>query len=204
MYRHYIKRILDLFCAILLCIILLPVIVVVAIACAIAFDGNIFFVQTRIGKNERPFEIMKFTSMLPFNPDDPQPDSARITRFGNWLRRSSLDELPQLFNVIKGDMSMIGPRPLFEKYLPYYTEAEKIRHTVRPGISGLAQIKGRNLLQWDDRLAYDKQYVSQLSFFLDLSIAMMTLALLFTKKGMVADQRSVMRDLDEERKDAKH
>lgn len=172
----------------------------IALICYFSFNGNIFFTQTRIGRNEKPFTIIKFISMRPPEKNTVQSDTDRITATGKFLRKLSLDELPQLFNIIKGDMSFIGPRPLLEQYLPYYRKEERKRHSVRPGITGLAQISGRNMVNWDDRLKLDAAYVEHLNIFMDLKILFKTAMILF-KPGMIqTDPRSAMQDLDAERK----
>jgi lipopolysaccharide/colanic/teichoic acid biosynthesis glycosyltransferase len=143
---------------------------------SVYYRGNPFFLQKRPGYRGRVFSVIKFKSMLDIYDaaGNPLPDMDRITKVGVFLRKSSLDELPQLINVIKGDMSFIGPRPLLVRYLPYYTEREYSRHNVRPGITGLAQVSGRNFLPWKDRLELDAQYVEKLSFSLDLKIFLTT------------------------------
>src|SRR5690606_2154299 len=153
-------------------IILLPITTLVFLILLLINKGNPLFFQHRPGKGKKIFKIYKFKTMNE-NRDatgNLLADEERITFFGNLLRKTSLDEIPQLINIIKGDMSLIGPRPLLVRYLPYYTEKENIRHAVRPGITGLAQISGRNLLQWDDRLQKDVEYVENLSFGLDCRI----------------------------------
>ena len=134
------------------------------------------FRQKRPGLNEKIFTVMKFRSMNSKRGEDGEllPDEQRITTLGKFLRKSSLDELPQLFNVLRGDMSFVGPRPLLPRYLPYYTEEEKLRHSVRPGITGLAQVNGRNAISWDKKLAYDVEYVKNISFLNDLKILLLT------------------------------
>jgi undecaprenyl phosphate N,N'-diacetylbacillosamine 1-phosphate transferase len=152
--------------------------------------GNPMFFQKRVGMNKRPFTLIKFRSMN--NKLDSTgkllPNNLRITAIGRVLRKTSLDELPQLINVLKGDMSFIGPRPLFESYLPYYTVEEQIRHTVRPGISGWAQVNGRNLLNWDTKLSLDVYYVKHISFKLDLLIAAKTIINILSAKDVLVDE----------------
>ncbi|GAA4944117.1 sugar transferase [Algibacter agarivorans] len=161
---------------------------------------NPFFYQKRPGKNEKIFSIIKFKSMTDKKDRNGKllPNEERVTKFGSFIRKTSLDEIPQLINIIKGEMSLIGPRPLRVHYLPYYTEEEQIRHSVRPGITGLAQISGRNLLSWDDKLAKDIEYVNKLSFLTDVSIFCKTIRKLFIYDNTVYDPR--MLDLDELRK----
>lgn len=201
MYRKYIKRIFDLVFAIIGLIILSPIFIISGILCVISFRGEIFFTQERIGKNEKVFLIIKFITMKPVTNENTiqRSEKHRITPIGNFLRRTSIDELPQLFNIIKGEMSFIGPRPLLVKYLPFYTPQERIRHTVLPGVTGLAQVMGRNQLNWDTRLQYDCEYVAQLSFKTDLKIFLKTSFRIFHAGQVTVDPRSAMADLDEER-----
>lgn len=152
-----------------------------------ANNGKPFFFQKRPGLNERIFEIIKFKTMNDKRDKDGKllPDAKRLTKIGSFVRKTSLDEIPQLINVLKGDMSLIGPRPLLTKYLPYYTEREKLRHTVRPGITGLAQINGRNNISWDDKLEMDAQYVEKISFTNDLKILLKTIQNVISQKDIV-------------------
>lgn len=204
MYRHFIKRFLDLIGAVVLLILLFVPAICIILCCAIAFRGQVFFIQERIGKNEQIFRLYKFITMQPQNPRSPKSDTERLTRFGRFLRSTSLDEIPQLINILKGDMSLIGPRPLFVHYLPYYTETERLRHSVRPGMSGLAQVSGRNALSWDERLALDVQYVRNISFLSDMRIFLKTLIYIIQPGHVQTDPRAVMADLDTERKYAHH
>jgi lipopolysaccharide/colanic/teichoic acid biosynthesis glycosyltransferase len=176
MYRYFFKRLVDLAIAVTAFLILLPVFIMLFLFLSVYYRGNPFFLQKRPGYRGRVFSVIKFKSMLDIYDaaGNPLPDMDRITKVGVFLRKSSLDELPQLINVIKGDMSFIGPRPLLVRYLPYYTEREYSRHNVRPGITGLAQVSGRNFLPWKDRLELDAQYVEKLSFSLDLKIFLTT------------------------------
>ena len=166
MYAKYFKRPLDFCCALAAILCLSPVLVILTVLGAIKMHGNPFFTQPRPGKDEKIFKLIKFRTMT--NEKDAQgnllPDDIRLNSYGKFLRSTSLDELPELFNILKGDMAVIGPRPLLVQYLPYYTETEKHRHDVRPGLSGLAQINGRNFVKWDQRFALDVQYVNNISF----------------------------------------
>lgn len=180
-------------------IVFLPIMLISAIACSIAFNGHIFFTQTRIGKHGKSFVLYKFISMKPAQGELPLSDTERLTPFGNWLRKYSLDELPQLINILKGDMSIVGPRPLLPGYLPFYTCPEMSRHYVKPGLTGLAQIKGRNTLDWDTRLHFDIQYVEQFSFKQDLQILWRTIGIVLQPKAQHADPRTVLQDLNLER-----
>ncbi|RNA61679.1 sugar transferase [Chryseobacterium nematophagum] len=201
MYKSFFKRVVDFTAAFIGLMILSPIFIGVTIGLYFANQGTPFFFQIRPGRNEKRFKVIKFKTMN--DKKDSQgnmlPDSERLTTIGSILRKTSLDEIPQLINVLKGDMSLIGPRPLLEKYLPYYTQEEKIRHTIRPGITGWAQLQGRNTLKWDDRLAYDIEYVNSISFAFDLKIFFLTIKKVFKSEGVIMDPRSIMKDLDEER-----
>lgn len=195
------KRIFDIIASLMLMLILLPVMLGITILIAITMGRPVVFRQTRPGRGERPFTLYKFRSMKSSGEDDPRrkDDSQRMTKFGRFLRSSSLDELPELVNVLRGDMSLVGPRPLIIAYLPYYTEREKLRHSVRPGITGWAQINGRNRSSWDKRLADDVWYVEHQSLWLDIKILFCTILAVVRKSGIDVDPRAVMLDLDEER-----
>lgn len=166
--------------------------------------GKPFFSQKRPGKNEKIFSIHKFKTMTDKKDANGNllPDGERLTLVGKILRMTSLDELPQLINVLKGDMSFIGPRPLLVKYLPYYTEKEKLRHSVRPGLTGLAQVSGRNFLTWDARLQKDVDYVENLSLGQDISIFFKTVKKVLLRKDVVVDATVVMKNLAETRKES--
>ena len=200
MYRNLLKRLIDFITAILFLIVFSPVFIIISIYCFLFFKGRILFSQRRIGKNERVFTIYKFITMLPEQEGKQIPDSERLTKAGAFLRKTSLDELPQVFNILMGNMSWIGPRPLLEKYLPYYTETEKLRHRVSPGITGLAQINGRNTINWDKRLSYDVFYVQNLSLLLDIKIVFKTVVYILKRQDIIVDSRSTLLDLDVERK----
>jgi len=202
MYTRFLKRTGDFLIALLAFVLLSPVFVLILVFLTFANRGKPFFYQSRPGYNERIFRIIKFRTMNDRTDADGNllPDNQRLTRVGTWVRKTSLDEIPQLLNVIKGDMSIIGPRPLLIRYLPFYTDRERKRHSVRPGITGLAQVSGRNLLHWEERLALDVEYVNSLSFALDCTILLKTFQRVLTSKDVVADPQSVMIDLDEYRK----
>lgn len=172
MYKKYIKRILDFSSSLIGIIVISPVLGILCLLVRVKLGSPIFFKQVRITKDEKPFRIIKFRTMTDARDSDGNllPDTERFSQFGNFLRNSSLDELPELFNVLKGDMSLVGPRPLYPFYLPYYTKEESKRHTVRAGITGLAQINGRNLCKWDERFAMDVKYVNELSLTNDIKI----------------------------------
>lgn len=187
-YRDYIKRVLDFVFALLLLILLLPLLLVVTIWLHFANKGaGAFFTQERPGKDEKIFRLYKFKSMTDERDAEGNllPDAERITRAGRFVRSTSIDELPQLWNVLKGDMSFIGPRPLLFRYLPYYTEREHHRHDVRPGITGLSQVSGRNNLKWDERLEMDVRYVEEICFILDFRIAIDTIKKVFGQENIV-------------------
>ena len=177
MYAHFFKRFLDLVASLIIFIILSPIFLAVTILLGIANKGSPFFFQQRPGKNEKIFKIIKFKTMNDAKDSDGNllPDAERLTKVGNFIRKTSLDEIPQLINVIKGDMSLIGPRPLLVSYLDLYDEFEKQRHNVRPGITGWAQVNGRNAIDWETKFKLDVYYVENLSFWLDIKIALKTI-----------------------------
>jgi undecaprenyl phosphate N,N'-diacetylbacillosamine 1-phosphate transferase len=202
MYNLYFKRLLDLSLSLLLLLLSSPVFVLLAAILWFDTRGNPFFTQIRPGKNERLFKLLKFKSMNDQKDEQGNllPDQSRLSRFGRFIRKTSLDEIPQLINVLKGDMSLIGPRPLLQQYLPYYRKEERIRHLVRPGISGWAQVNGRNSLGWDKRLALDVYYVDHLSFNLDCLIFYKTIQNVFIAKDVIIDDNYDFCDLDKERR----
>lgn len=203
---YLLKRPADLLAATVGSLFLSPVILLVALASRVQFGRGIFFKQKRIGLHENIFTMVKFRTMT--NEKDEEgallPDEERITPYGAFLRKTSLDELPQLWNVIKGDMSIIGPRPLFVRYLEYYTEREKKRHWVRPGITGLAQVSGRNNLGWDNKLELDVVYVENLTFFLDLKILYKTVMQVIKGKDVRVIPGKNGKPLNVERKEKRH
>ena len=176
MYKHFVKRGLDFLLSLCGIIVLSPVLAALWVLVRVKLGSPVMFKQERPGTGERIFTLCKFRTMT--DEKDAQgnllPDAVRLTKFGRFLRGTSLDELPELFNILKGDMSIIGPRPLLVSYLPYYTEQEKLRHSVRPGLTGLAQVSGRNFLDWDRRLEKDVEYVKNLSFAMDVKVLWMT------------------------------
>ena len=177
MYQHCFKRIIDFSIALVALLVIWPFLVVIYIWLTIANKGaGAIFYQERPGKDEKIFRLMKFKSMTDERDAKGNllPDKDRITAVGKFVRKTSIDELPQLINVLKGDMALIGPRPLLPEYLPFYTERERLRHTVRPGISGWAQVNGRNNLTWDQKLELDAYYVEHLSFLMDLRVLLIT------------------------------
>lgn len=176
-YERFIKRPLDFVLSAGALIVLSPIMLITAILVRIKLGSPILFTQERPGKDEKIFKLYKFRTMTDARNDDGEllPDTIRLTSFGKKLRSTSLDELPELINIVRGDMSVIGPRPLLVRYLPAYTERERHRHDVRPGLSGLAQINGRNYVPWDERLAYDVQYVNKITFIGDAEIVIQTI-----------------------------
>jgi len=198
MYRKYFKRLFDVLGAIVILIVAAPILFVVIIVLLFINHGKPFFIQKRPGKDQKEFSILKFKTMNDKKDASGNllSDEKRLTSIGSVLRKTSLDELPQLVNILKGNMSFIGPRPLLKRYLLYYTEEEQVRHTVRPGITGLAQISGRNILNWDDRLRKDIEYVENLNFGLDFKIFIKTIQKVITSKDVVVNPNSVIQDLD--------
>lgn len=174
--------------------LLSPIILGVMILLAIANKGSVFFLQTRPGLKAKPFKIIKFKTMRDAFDDtgNPLPDEMRLTKVGKWVRSASLDELLQLINVIKGDMSMVGPRPLLMHYLERYSPEQARRHAVRPGITGLAQVNGRNAISWEEKFRLDVEYVDRLSFWLDVKILWMTAFNVLKRKGISADGHATM------------
>jgi len=194
-YQNYIKRVLDFVFALLLLILLSPLLLVVTIWLHFANKGaGAFFTQDRPGKDGKIFKLYKFKSMTDERDADGNllPDAERITRAGRFVRSTSIDELPQLWNVLKGDMSFIGPRPLLVQYLPLYNSFQHRRHEVRPGITGLAQVKGRNSLSWDEKFRLDVAYVDEVSFSLDLRIFFGTIGRVVMRKGISAEGSATM------------
>lgn len=189
MYQHCIKRLLDIIISLFGMLILSPVYLVVAVLVRVKLGSPVIFHQKRPGYQEKIFTLCKFRTMTDARDENGEllPDSERLTKFGLFLRKTSLDELPELWNIFKGDMSLIGPRPLLVSYLPWYTEREKLRHTVRPGLTGLAQVSGRNYIEWDKRLEKDVEYVEHLSFAMDVKVLWMTVKVVFGKSDEVAE-----------------
>lgn len=202
MYAKYIKRMLDLILSLMALIILMPLMIIITILVRIKLGSPVIFKQERPGKNEKIFTLYKFRTMTDKKDENGNllPDSERLTKFGKILRSTSLDELPELFNIIKGDMSIVGPRPLLVKYLPYYTEEERHRHDVRPGLTGLAQIHGRNTTNWEDRFKYDIDYANNITFIGDLKIIFGTIKKVIKKEDILVGNEQILLDLDEERK----
>lgn len=186
MYKNYFKRLFDFFAAFFGLLVFSPIFIVVMIGLYVANQGKPFFFQARPGKDERIFKIIKFKTMN--DKKDAQgnllPDADRLTPIGAFVRKTSLDEIPQLINVLKGDMSLIGPRPLLPQYLPLYNETQKRRHQVRPGITGWAQVNGRNAISWSKKFELDVEYVDNLSFMMDVKVFLMTFKKVFKSEGI--------------------
>ncbi len=202
MYKNHIKRILDILLSLCGILILSPVYLILWILVRSKLGRPALFTQERPGRKEKIFKLYKFRSMTDARDEkgQPLPDEVRLTRFGKILRSTSLDELPELWNILKGDMSLIGPRPLLVRYLPYYTKEERRRHDVRPGLTGLAQVNGRNALGWEARFAYDLEYVDHLTFGMDLKIVFLTAAKVVKRSGTLSGADQVVADFDEYRK----
>jgi lipopolysaccharide/colanic/teichoic acid biosynthesis glycosyltransferase len=196
MFKHFIKPLGDFFIALLLLLILSPIIILTAIFLFVANKGNVFFFQQRPGLHSKPFKIVKFKTMRDtFDQDGvPLPDDVRLTKVGNMVRSASLDELLQLINVLKGDMSLVGPRPLLMQYLSRYNSEQAKRHDVKPGITGWAQVNGRNAISWQQKFKYDVEYVSQQSFSLDIKILWKTFLNVIQRKGISADGHATMEE----------
>lgn len=185
-YEKYIKRLLDILCSLVVLVLFWWLYIILAILVRIKLGSPILFKQQRPGKNEKIFNMYKFRTMTDARDENGNllPDEVRLNKFGKMLRASSLDELPEIFNILKGDMSLIGPRPLLSKDVEYMTELQLRRHCVRPGLTGLAQCNGRNLLNWDIKLSKDVEYVNQLSFKMDVSIIFRTIYKVFKHEGV--------------------
>lgn len=205
-YSQYIKRPLDIIVSLCLIVLLSPILLLTAGLVCINLGRPVLFRQQRPGFHEKPFDIYKFRTMTgEYKPNGEVvpdalkvPDVMRLTKFGQFLRSTSLDELPQLFNILKGDMSFVGPRPLMLKYLPYYSDEERLRHCVRPGLTGLAQVNGRNFATWDKRLKLDVKYAQKITFLLDLKIVLLTVKRVAQRTDVAANPQC-MRSLDRER-----
>lgn len=185
----YLKRPMDILLSLVALIVLWPLMLIIAVLVKIKLGSPIIFKQERVGLNEKIFTLYKFRTMTDARDEKGEllSDNARLTKFGKMLRYTSLDELPQLFNILKGDMSIIGPRPLLVEYLPFYKEYHKQRHSVRPGLSGLAQVNGRNAITWEDRFDLDVKYTLNITFLEDLKIIFLTLKKVYKKEGIDFD-----------------
>jgi undecaprenyl phosphate N,N'-diacetylbacillosamine 1-phosphate transferase len=193
-YRRYIKRALDFIMALFCLVILSPVMLIIAILVRIKLGSPVIFKQPRPGLNEKIFTMYKFRTMTDECDENGEllPDEQRLTDFGKWLRSTSLDELPELWNIFKGDMSFVGPRPLLVDYLPLYNDQQRRRHGVRPGLTGFAQVSGRNAISWEERFLLDIEYVENVSFVGDLSILGKTFLSVLRREGITSDSCSTM------------
>lgn len=193
-YEKYIKRALDILCSLAAIILFCWLFAIVALLVRIKLGSPVIFKQPRPGKDEKVFMLHKFRSMTDETDDKGEllPDEMRLTRFGRFLRSTSLDELPELWDILIGNMSIIGPRPLLVKYLPLYNDEQRRRHEVRPGLTGWAQVHGRNLTSWEERFAYDTDYVDHLSFALDVKLVFMTVHCVFAREGISAEGSATM------------
>ena len=200
-YSKYIKRLLDILISLTFIVLFSWLYLILVILVRIKLGSPVLFCQERPGYNEKIFTLYKFRTMTDKRDENGMllPDSERLTRFGSMLRSTSLDELPEMFNILKGDMSLIGPRPLLVEYLPYYTAEERLRHSVRPGLTGLAQVSGRNYLASDKRLAKDVEYVNHISFIMDFRIIIKTIMVVFKKEDVSVDTNVVEGYLWDER-----
>ena len=195
-YEKYIKRVLDVLCSGCALLVLSPVLLVTAILVRVKLGSPVIFCQPRPGKDEKVFNLYKFRSMTDERDEEGNllPDDVRLTKFGKLLRATSLDELPELWNILRGDMSIVGPRPLLVKYLPLYNEEQKHRHDVRPGLTGWAQVHGRNTLSWEDKFRYDVWYVQNISFLVDVKTVFLTVKKVFYREGISSGTVSTMEE----------
>ena len=207
MYSKFFKRLIDFLLSVIALIVLSPVLLILIVIGAIIMKGNPFFVQPRPGKKgkdgkEKIFNLIKFRTMSNAKDKDGNllPDEQRLGKYGLWLRSTSLDELPELINIFLGQLAIVGPRPLVIQYLPYYTELEKERHSVRPGLTGLAQVNGRNSLIWEEKFEFDLQYVRNISFVLDMKIVLKTIKTVFKRENIGVRGKSTLMDFDTYRK----
>ncbi|MGH2075862.1 sugar transferase [Aerococcus urinaeequi] len=193
-YSTVIKRLLDFILSLIGLIVLSPILIIVAILVRVKLGGPVLFTQNRVGKNSEIFKLYKFRTMTSEVDSEGKllPDEVRLTKFGKTLRSTSLDELPELWNIIKGDMSIVGPRPLLVSYIPLYSEFQARRHEVRPGLTGLAQVNGRNAISWPKRFEFDVEYVDAVSFWLDVKILFQTVGKVFKKEGISSESSQTM------------
>lgn len=201
MYRKYVKRFLDIILAIIAIVITLPIFLLTGILVLIFLGKPAIFRQKRPGKDEKIFTMYKFRTMTNKKDKDGNllPDELRLTKFGKFLRKTSLDEIPEFINILKGDMSFVGPRPLLIEYLPYYTKEEHHRHDVRPGLTGLAQVSGRNLASWKLKFSKDIEYINNVSFKMDVKVIMKTINIVFKREGINQEGQATMQSLVEYR-----
>lgn len=198
-YAKYIKRAMDFFLSFCAIVVLSPILIILTAIGAIKMKGNPFFTQRRPGKNEKIFKLIKFRTMT--NEKDSNgsllPDSKRLTKYGKFLRSTSLDELPELFNILKGDMAVVGPRPLLVKYLPLYSEKQRHRHDVRPGLTGLAQVNGRNAINWEEKFDLDLDYITDITVISDLKIIFETVKTVIIREGISSETSLTMEEFKE-------
>lgn len=201
MYKKYIKRLLDIVLSLIAITITLPIFLIIGILVLIFLGKPAIFRQKRPGKNEKIFTMYKFRTMSNKKDKDGNllPDELRLTKLGKFLRKTSLDEIPEFINILKGDMSFVGPRPLVPQYLPYYTSVERKRHSIKPGLTGLAQINGRNNLNWDERFKLDIEYVEKVSFLADMKIVLMTIEKVLKTKDISVRGTGKIEDFDKYR-----
>lgn len=201
MYQKYIKRLLDIILSLIAIIITLPIFLITGILVLIFLGKPAIFRQKRPGKKEKIFTMYKFRTMSNKKDKDGNllPDELRLTKLGKFLRKTSLDEIPEFINILKGDMSFVGPRPLVPQYLPYYTSVERKRHSIKPGLTGLAQINGRNNLNWDERFKLDIEYVEKVSFLADMKIVLMTIEKVLKTKDISVRGTGKIEDFDKHR-----
>lgn len=196
MYAKFFKRFIDFILSLCALLVLWPVLLILAIVGAVKMKGNPFFTQERPGKDEKIFRLIKFRSMTCETDENgvPLPDEVRLTKYGKFLRSTSLDELPELINILVGDMAIVGPRPLLVKYLPYYSEEQKKRHSVRPGLTGYAQAHGRNGVSWDEKLKMDVDYCKNITFMNDVKIILDTVMVVLKREGISQQGEATMED----------
>ena len=201
MYARFFKRFLDFILSLTALLVLFPILLILTLVGAIAMKGNPFFTQRRPGRKgkdgkEKIFRLIKFRTMSNAKDENGNllPDEARLNKYGKFLRATSIDELPELINILKGDMSVVGPRPLLVRYLPRYTAEQRRRHDVRPGLTGYAQISGRNAISWEDRFKYDVYYVDHVTFLTDVKIILKTVKAVFTHKGITSETSATMEE----------
>ena len=199
MYAKYLKRVIDFSLSLIALIVLSPLLLILIVLGLVFMSGNPFFMQERPGKDEKIFKLIKFRTMDNRKNKEGKllPDEVRLNKYGRFLRATSLDELPELANIVKGDMSLIGPRPLLVKYLPYYTEREHLRHSIRPGLTGYAQVHGRNKATWEEKFEMDVWYVEHLTFLTDIKVFFDTIKVVLSHEGVVLN---ALEDFDEYRK----
>ena len=193
-YRNYGKRIIDIVLSVFASVLLAPLLLIIGVLVYFKLGSPILFTQERPGKNEKILKLIKFRTMTDEKDEDGKllPDSVRLTKFGKFLRSTSLDELPELWNILKGEMSIVGPRPLLVEYLPLYNEKQSLRHEVRPGLTGYAQVNGRNAISWEEKFAYDVEYVDKMSFLMDTRIVFQTIKQVLIRDGINADTSATM------------